>query len=217
MPAAAARRGQGSACAARREVVEVSKLVDWYFRGLRFFIVACLVTMVILVFGNVVLRYAFNSGITVSEEVARWLFVWMTFVGAVIALRNHAHLGVDTLVSKLPLPARKVCFLLSNLLMLYALWLFLWGSWQQTLINLGNRAPATGISSGWYYGVGIFFSIAAAMLVLRNIYEVVTGRVRERDLIQVQDSEDASHVQAELAAVAPDAGTSRSRPEAPKR
>ena len=37
--------------------------------------------MVVLVFGNVVLRYAFNSGLTMSEEVSRWLFVWLTFMG----------------------------------------------------------------------------------------------------------------------------------------
>ena len=62
--------------------------------------------------------------------------------------------------------------------MLYALWLLLYGSWQQTLINLDNKAPATGLSSGWYYGVGIFFSIAAGLLVLRNIYEVADGEDR---------------------------------------
>lgn len=169
-------------------------IVDWYFRALRLFIVACLAAMVILVFGNVVLRYLFNTGITISEEAARWLFVWMTFVGAIIALRKHAHLGVDSLVSRLPMAAKKACFLVSNLLMLYALWLLLYGSWQQTLINLDNKAPATGLSSGWYYGVGIFFSIAAALLVLRNIYEVVAGKIEEKDLIQVQESEDMLHV-----------------------
>ena len=55
--------------------------------------------MVVMVFGNVVLRYGFNSGITVSEELSRWLFVWMTFLGAIVALRNarppgHRHAGV---------------------------------------------------------------------------------------------------------------------------
>ena len=166
------------------------QVVDGYFRALRFFIVVCLAAMVVLVFGNVVLRYAFNTGITISEEVSRWLFVWMTFVGAIIALRTHAHLGMDSIVSRLPTAAKKACFLISNLLMLYALWLFLYGSWQQTLINLDNKAPATGLSSGWYYGVGIFFSIAAALLVLRNLYDVVVGRIEEKDLIQVQESED---------------------------
>jgi hypothetical protein len=45
-------------------------------------IAACLAAMVVLVFGNVVLRYGFNSGIAVSEELSRWLFVWLTFMGA---------------------------------------------------------------------------------------------------------------------------------------
>ena len=172
----------------------MTAIVDTYFRVLRMFIVACLGAMVVLVFGNVVLRYVFNTGITSSEEVARWLFVWMTFVGAVIALRAHTHLGMDSVVSRLPIVARKACLLVSNVLILYALWLLLNGSWQQTMINMGNKAPATGISSGWYYGVGIFFSIAAAVLVLRNIYEVLTGKIAVQDLIQVQESEEASHV-----------------------
>jgi TRAP-type C4-dicarboxylate transport system permease small subunit len=81
----------------------------------------------------------------------------------------------------------------SNVLMLYALWLLLDGSWQQTLININNKAPATGLSSGWYYGVGIFFSIAAGILVVRNLYEVVTGDIRDDDLIQVTESEELPH------------------------
>ena len=38
--------------------------------------------MLAMVFGNVVLRYAFNSGITVSEELSRWAFVWMIWTAA---------------------------------------------------------------------------------------------------------------------------------------
>jgi TRAP-type C4-dicarboxylate transport system permease small subunit len=57
--------------------------------------------MVMLVLGNVVLRYTFNSGITVSEEVSRWLFEWLTFLGAVVALREHAHLDSDMQESRL--------------------------------------------------------------------------------------------------------------------
>ena len=89
-----------------------------------------------------------------SEEVSRWLFVWMTFLGAIVALREHGHLGVDTLVKRLPLLGKKVCLVASQLLMLYATWLFLQGSWQQTEINLGVTAPASGLSVAWFYGVG---------------------------------------------------------------
>jgi TRAP-type C4-dicarboxylate transport system permease small subunit len=168
-------------------------VIEGYFKLLRFVIVACLALMVILVFGNVVLRYAFNSGITVSEELSRWLFVWLTFVGAVLALRNHAHLGMDSVVSRLPAGGKKACFIVSNLLMLYCLYLFFTGTWQQTLINIDNHAPATGLSSGWYYGVGLFFCVGGALIILRNLYDVLTGQLAEQDLIQVRESEETIH------------------------
>ena len=53
----------------------MQKIVEAISTCLKFLIVVCLAPMVILVFGNVVLRYAFNLGISVSEEVSRWLFV----------------------------------------------------------------------------------------------------------------------------------------------
>lgn len=166
------------------------RIVDGYFRLLRFFIALCLLVMVVLVFGNVVLRYAFNSGITVSEELSRWLFVWLTFVGAIVAMRDRAHLGMDSLVVRLPSWGKKACFVLSNVLMLYVVWLFADGSWQQTIINLENRAPATGLSSGIYYGVGLFFCLSAAAIILYHLYQVATGRMSDAELIQIRESED---------------------------
>ncbi len=168
----------------------MTRIVDLYFQALRLFIAAALVIMVILVFGNVVLRYAFNSGITVSEELSRWLFVWMTFVGAIVAMKDRAHLGMDSVVSRLPLWGKKACFIVSNLLMLYVVWLFASGSWQQTIINIDNRAPATGLSSGLYYGIGVFFCVSAAAIIVYHLFQAVTGRMSEAELIQIRESEE---------------------------
>ena len=63
----------------------MAKIIDLYFRALKFLVALCLASMVALVFGNVVLRYVFSSGITFSEEFSRWLFVWLTFFGAIVA------------------------------------------------------------------------------------------------------------------------------------
>ena len=60
----------------------MERILDFYCRILKATIAACLAVMVVLVFGNVVLRYVFNSGITMSEELSRWLMVWLTFLGA---------------------------------------------------------------------------------------------------------------------------------------
>lgn len=95
----------------------------------------CLALMVVLVFGNVVARYALNSGITISEELSRWLFVWLTFMGSIVALREHGHLGTDMLVSRLPPAGRRACLALAQVAMIFVSWLLLSGSWAQMLIN----------------------------------------------------------------------------------
>jgi TRAP-type C4-dicarboxylate transport system permease small subunit len=166
----------------------MARVVEGYFTLLKILIAACLVGMVVLVFGNVFLRYAFNMGITTSEELSRFLFVWLTFLGAIVALREHGHLGVDLLVKALPALGKKVCLIASHLLMLFAVWLFLQGSWQQTLINLDVASPAAGISMGLMYGVGIVFSVSAGLILLHDLYRVIVGKVAEEELVMVKES-----------------------------
>jgi TRAP-type C4-dicarboxylate transport system permease small subunit len=168
----------------------MSAIIEGHFKLLKFLIALFLAIMVVLVFGNVVLRYAFNSGITVSEEVSRWLFVWLTFLGAIVALREHGHLGVDSLVKRLPRTGKKVALIVSQLLMLYATWLLLVGSWEQTLINWNVVAPASGLSTGLFYGVGLVFAVSAGGILLADLYRLVTGQLSEDELVMVKESEE---------------------------
>ena len=69
----------------------MSKLADLGFKALEVVMVLLLVGMVgmvLMMFGNVILRYAFNSGITISEELSRFFFVWLTFIGAIVAIAS---------------------------------------------------------------------------------------------------------------------------------
>ena len=168
----------------------MTKLVDLYFGAMKVLVAILLLGMVALVFGNVVLRYAFNSGITVSEELARWFFLWLVFFGSLIALRNHAHLGIDSLVKKLPPIGRKICFTLSHLIMIYICYLFAVGSWQQTVINLHTSAVASGLSVGFYYGIGIIFAVTAGIMLSYELWRGLTGRVDIDTLITMHESEE---------------------------
>ncbi|WMT18821.1 TRAP transporter small permease [Parageobacillus toebii] len=150
----------------------------------------CLAFMAILVFGNVVLRYAFHSGITWSEEMSRFLFVWMVFLGAIGALKDNDHLGVDTLLKKLPLSVKRVVFILSNVIVLYVLWLLLDGSWKITISNLQSRAPATNLPLAYVYGIGIVVSIGMGVIVLFNIYRAFFQINTLEELTRMKESED---------------------------
>ena len=166
------------------------KIIDGYFRLLKFMVVFFIATMVVLVLGNVILRYGFNSGITVSEELSRWSFVWLTFTGAIIAMREHTHLGMDTVVSKLPVLGKKICYVLSHLIMIFCVLLFLSGSYDQTIINLGVEAPASGFSSGFFYGVGLFFCVPALLILGYDLYTMLSGQLKDDELIQIKESEE---------------------------
>lgn len=168
----------------------MTRIVDWYFHVLKFLVVVFVMTMVVLVLGNVILRYGFNSGITVSEELSRWAFVWLTFTGGVVAMREHTHLGMDTVVSKLPVIGKKVCYVLSHIIMIGCVVLFINGAYQQTVINLDVGAPASGLSSAIFYGVGLFFGVPALLLLIGDLLAMLTGKISDDDLVQVRESEE---------------------------
>ena len=169
----------------------MGRLLDLYCTALKAAIAVCLATMVVLVFSNVVLRYVFNSGIATSEELSRWLLVWLTFLGAIVALRQHAHLGVDSLVRALPPAGRLDCFVASYALMLYADWLITLGSWKQTVITFADTAPASGISVGlFFYSAGLVFGVSAFVILLHDLVRVLTGAATAEDLITVKESDE---------------------------
>jgi len=168
----------------------MTRIVDWYFHALKAMVVFFIGAMVVLVLGNVILRYGFNSGITVSEELSRWAFVWLTFTGAVIAMREHTHLGMDTVVSKLPVLGKKICYVLSHVIMIGCVLLFMSGAYDQTVINIGVEAPASGLSSGFFYGVGLFFGVPALLILLYDLYMMVSGQLKDEELVRIRESEE---------------------------
>ena len=179
----------------------IDKATTGYCKLLELLLVALLGVMVVMVFGNVVLRYAFNSGITVSEELSRWAFVWVTFLGAIIGLKENAHLGTDMLVGRLGPTGKKVCLAIAETLMLYCVWLIFSGSLTQARLNLDMEAPVTGWSMAWLPAAGIVFAVSAAVFHLAKLGKLASGRIDESELVTVQESEDLANVKAEIEAL----------------
>ncbi len=174
----------------------IQGLLNGCCRMLEAVIAMCLAVMVVLVFGNVMLRYGFNSGITLSEELSRWLFVWMTFMGAIVALKEHGHLGTDMLVSRLGSRGKKFCLGLSQLLMLFVCWLLLKGSFEQAKVNYGSTSAVMEVSMAWLYLPGILFAVLGGLMIAIEFVRLITGKLSEQDLVMIQESEDVPHSDA---------------------
>ncbi len=171
----------------------VRQCIDAYCRFISYLIAAALALMVVLVFGNVFLRYAFNSGFTVSEELSRWLFVWLTFLGAVVALRENGHLGTDMLVGRLGPRGKKVCMAISLLLMLYCCWLLFKGAYDQSVINWDTTSAVMEVSVSYFYASGMVFAVLGGLILASDLWLLLTGQLADAELVLIQESEESPH------------------------
>ncbi|KYL11518.1 TRAP transporter small permease [Mannheimia haemolytica] len=140
---------------------------------LEILVVVILSAMSILVFVNVVLRYGFNSSISVTEEVSRYMFVWLAFLGAVLAFSENQHVKVTMLTDKLSPTARNILSVVTDLAMLFCCYLIVDGSWIQFNLNLNNFAPISGLSQGITFLASTVAGVLIGLLIIARIVATV--------------------------------------------
>ena len=124
--------------------------------------------MVVIVFINVVARYVFNSSIVESEELARYCFIWASLIGAVLALNNNEHIGVDMVVKKFSPGAQKVILVIANVFVLTLTGICTIYGYTLAESTFGWPSPATRIPYG-YIGIIVPISfLAMSVTVIKN-------------------------------------------------
>jgi len=148
-----------------------AKLSDFFLYrylmiALKYLLVALSVFLVLIVFGNVVGRYAFNFSLAWSEEASRFLFVWVILIGSVLANERWEHMNLDILVQRFPGRAGRSIQLTAQIVMLVVLGLVIRGGVIVTVENLGWESPALEIPYGMVYSVVPF---CCAVMFYQNL------------------------------------------------
>lgn len=164
--------------------------MDKLFKGIDYLTGILTGLMVLFVFMNVVLRTCFNSGLTWSEELSRYLFVFVTYVGAISAMRVNGHLGVDTLISRVPRPLQMVMYVVSQLVIAALMCILVHGSGKMVLQNTESRTAALGISYALLYSVGIITGVSIAAMAVANIVYAVTHPSEISSIVSMTTDED---------------------------
>jgi len=166
-------------------VVILQRLEGALVRLIEVALVLLLAGMVGMVFANVVLRYGFNSGLNISEEMSRYFFVWLTFIGAILAFRDHSHVGVETVVRLMGPRGRVVCVAATNAIILTCAVILFWGTWKQHNINASMTAPVVGLSMIWVFGVTYLTGAAIALMAAVRLGMALTGRVSAAEMARI--------------------------------
>lgn len=146
-------------------------------------LIIMLAVMVVLVFSNVVLRYFFNSGIVFSEEVSRFIFMWLTLIGALVVMKDNGHLGMSSLIDRLGETGQRICRFLADSITLACCVLLAWGTWEQVVIGMDNAAPVTGIPLGLVFISLLISSVGMSLMLLHSLWRQVTGRMPADELV----------------------------------
>ncbi len=164
---------------------KLQSIEEWLSRIVGGFIGLLLGLMVIIVFSNVIARYFLNSSLAWSEEISRFMLIWLAFLGSYLAFVKNEHLGLDLIVFLPPKPA-VIIRTIAGLLTIIALGIILYGGWSVTsfTIQSGWTSPALAIPYGYIYAVVPF---CAVLLFLQSILRM--GRLF-KNLIRVFKGEE---------------------------
>ncbi|MDR3175398.1 MAG: TRAP transporter small permease [Desulfovibrio sp.] len=129
--------------------------------------------MIGLVFYNAFLRYVFGSSFTPSEEWARFLFIYITFFGAIEAFYRNKHIAVDMFVGLLRGATRKTVDVAASLLTLVALAFMLWGGIILVEQTMDTYSVATDINLAFINGSLPIMAGAALVIRIRDFFRLL--------------------------------------------
>ena len=129
--------------------------------------------MIGLVFYNAFLRYVFSSSYPPSEEWARFLFIYITFFGAIEAFYRHKHIAVDMFVVLFKGAPRKYIEVTAALCSIFALGLLLYGGVVNVLQTMDTYSVATDVNMAFINGTLPIMALCALIFQLRSLAVLV--------------------------------------------
>jgi TRAP-type C4-dicarboxylate transport system permease small subunit len=126
--------------------------------------------MVADVFAQVLWRYAFNDPIFWADEAARYMFVWISFLGAAVAFGEKLHYGFDYLTQKFPPGFQRTVEILVGALVGLFLALCIFKGFEASIIVMEQNSPALRIRMGWVY---LALPAGSAIMLLHLIAQLI--------------------------------------------
>ncbi len=129
------------------------------------------ITIVVVTFGQVVLRYVFKSPVFWAEEVARYAFIWMSFIGAAVAIALDAHANISFVLNALPHKARKVVQAIGRVLSIAFFAVVGYSALRIAVSAASDRSPALGLPMSAVYLALPFASVFAVAYLVISMWQ----------------------------------------------
>jgi TRAP-type transport system small permease protein len=129
-------------------VVKTKNILD---KAILSFTTVLFIVMVLLVFAQVIFRYVFHNSLSWSEEISRYLLVWIIFLSTGYVLGKKAHIYLDVIFLRFPRKVRNVLHKVSALLMMFYAFIVAYYGFELMLIGGRQKSPAVEIPMNLVY------------------------------------------------------------------
>ena len=139
-------------------------------RAVLMLLTVSITVLLLMLFMQIVLRYAFNSSFAAVDELGRFMFIWITLISLSVAFREKSHLGVTALVSRLKTKTRLYVEKIICIVNICLMAVLTYGGIQLSMMTMKKVYPTLGIPMGMVY---LSMPVGAVLCILNEI-EVLT-------------------------------------------
>ena len=151
-----------------------------------FFIIPLMFIMSIIIFVQVIMRYAFGNSLTWSEELARYLFIWLIYFAVSYTAHKEKHIRIDAAINLYPKKLRPYILIVSEIIVLaFAVFIAVTGvTVFQKITMSGQVSPAIGLPMQFVYAAPL---IGFVLTAIRQV-ECIVKRIRNLGKQEVSET-----------------------------
>lgn len=147
------------------------------FRGLAGVCVLLLIVMLLSVGVQVVMRYGFNSPLIWSEELARFMMVWLALLASAVVMRRGQHIAMTGI---LPIPKRFLSIVRGAVVLASALVLsvLVYHGWELAELTMRQHSSGLGLPMGYMYAA---IPVSAFLMIIGQVAAWISGTGEGQD------------------------------------
>ncbi|MFL0692622.1 MAG: TRAP transporter small permease [Agrobacterium tumefaciens] len=123
-------------------------------------------------------RYVLNDSVAWTEEIGRYLLIWVTFFGAAIVFRRRTNIAVEVIVDMLPRPQARIMRCIADVITLGFVILLVWFAWNLTQRMMIQRMTVIDVSMSVVYG-GVL--VGCLLILWRAVQAFISNAKRRWD------------------------------------
>lgn len=151
-------------------------VMDWIYKICQFVAVVLLAATMTLLFVQTFMRYAFNYSLSWAEELARYMCIWMAFLGSGIGIRDNIHVGFDLLKNKLPDSIKPFWNTILNAAVFFGSFVLIKGGIAFVKQTANQTSSSLGLSMKYVY---LSLLVGAVLFALFSVEAILKQYVKE--------------------------------------